>query len=258
MNKKNLVSVQALGHVSVIKINNPPYNFITFDVLTEIQSILQALDNDPQCRSIVMASDAEAFCAGADFTSTLAQGINPAEAAEKFYALAMTFFETRKPMVAAVAGAAIGAGFGLSLVADFRVACPEATFSANFTRLGFHPGFGMSVTLPRIVGINTAELLFYTGRRIKGEEAKAIGLLTQLVEKDRVLAAAIDLATEIAVSAPLAVQDTRTNLRAGLPEQIRTANARELALQAVHMATQDFKEGVTASRERREPAFTGK
>ena len=161
-------------------------------------------------------------------------------------------------MVAAVQGAAIGAGFGLSLLADFRIACPETIFSANFTRLGIHPGFGMSITLPRIVGVSNAELLFYTGRRINGSEAMKMGLLSELVERDEVLTSAIELANEIASCAPLAVQNTKATMRMNLAEQVRTANQREQSLQMVQMKTKDFREAIKAMHERREPEFTGR
>jgi enoyl-CoA hydratase/carnithine racemase len=204
-----------------------------------------------------LAAEGKVFCAGADFSTDQAKGIDPNEVLSNFYAVAMTLFETKKPMVAAVQGAAIGAGFGLSLLADFRIACPETIFSANFTRLGIHPGFGMSVTLPRIIGVSNAELLFYTGRRIKGKEALNLGLLSELVERDDVLPSAIKLANEIASCAPLAVQNTKATMRMDLAEQIRTANKREQALQMVQMKTKDFREAIKAMHERREPEFTG-
>jgi len=225
--------------------------------LEEFQWAFKKLDDDDHCRAIVLAAEGKVFCAGADFSTDQAQGIDPNEVLSNFYAVAMTLFETKKPMVAAVQGAAIGAGFGLSLLADFRIACPETIFSANFTRLGIHPGFGMSVTLPRIIGVSNAELLFYTGRRIKGKEALNLGLLSELVERDDVLPSAIKLANEIASCAPLAVQNTKATMRMDLAEQIRTANKREQALQMVQMKTKDFREAIKAMHERREPEFTG-
>jgi enoyl-CoA hydratase/carnithine racemase len=225
--------------------------------LEEFQWVFKKLDDDNHCRAIVLAAEGKVFCAGADFSTDQAKGIDPNEVLSNFYAVAMTLFETKKPMVAAVQGAAIGAGFGLSLLADFRIACPETIFSANFTRLGIHPGFGMSVTLPRIIGVSNAELLFYTGRRIKGKEALNLGLLSELVERDDVLPSAIKLANEIASCAPLAVQNTKATMRMDLAEQIRTANQREQALQMVQMKTKDFREAIKAMHERREPEFTG-
>jgi hypothetical protein len=128
----------------------------------------------------------------------------------------------------------------LSLVADFRVTCPEARFSVNFNRLGFHPGFGLSLTLPRLIGVQQASLLLYTGRRIDGETAVRIGLADELVPADQVLARAHALATEIAISAPLAVESTRAALREGLADAIYAANQKELAIQLTQFPTEDF------------------
>ena len=118
-------------------------------------------------------------------------------------------------------GAAVGGGLGLALVADFRVTCQEARFSANFNRLGFHPGFGLTATLPRLVGAQQAALLFYTGRRIPGDEAVRIGLADLLVPQAEVRSAAQALALEIAQSAPLAVMSTRETVRRGLSMRSR-------------------------------------
>lgn len=163
-----------------------------------------------------------------------------------------------KPVVAAVHGPAVGGGLGLSLVADFRVTCAEARFCANFTRLGFHPGFALTYTLPRLIGVQKAALMFYTGRRIGGEEAAAIGLADVLVAQDQVRSEALKLASEIAVSAPLAVVSTRTTLRVDLVEQARKAVAREGAEQSWQRQTEDFKEGIAAMAARRAPLFQGK
>ena len=155
-------------------------------------------------------------------------------------------------------GAAVGGGLGLSLVADFRVASPESRFTANFNRLGFHPGFGMSITLPRVVGEQKAALLFYTGRRIGGEEAHAIGLADVLVPLAEVRSAALALATEIAQSAPIAVTSTRRTLRRGLADEIAAITDHELSEQQAHFETADFAEGVKAMAERRVPVFQRK
>ena len=258
MSDQKYVTLEMLEHVGVVTFSNPPNNFITLQALEEFQWAFRKLDADDHCRAIVLAAEGKVFSAGADFSAGQAEGIDPNEMMSNFYSIAMTFFETKKPMVAAVQGAAIGAGFGLSLVADFRIACPETVFSANFTRLGIHPGFGMSLTLPRIIGVSNAKLLFYTGRRIKGHEAMNLGLLTELVERDDVLPSAMKLANEIAACAPLAVQDTKATMRMDLAEQVRVANKREQALQVVQMKTKDVREGMKASRERREPVFTGR
>jgi enoyl-CoA hydratase/carnithine racemase len=246
------------GPVATVEIRRPPHNFFDIPLIQHLADAFEDLEADRRCHAIVLAAQGTAFCAGANFANRDAtpphrspRAVNP------LYAEAVRLFSCGKPVVAAVHGPAIGGGLGLALVADFRVTCAEARFSANFNRLGFHPGFGLSVTLPRLVGVQQAALLFYTGRRIGGEQALAIGLADVLVAQDRVRAEAMALAREIAVSAPLAVQSTRATLRQGLIEQIRTAVARESTEQNAHFKSADFREGVAAMAARREPLFKG-
>ena len=139
---------------------------------------------------------------------------------------------------------------------DFRVAAPEARFSANFARLGFHHGFGLSVTLPDIVGRQRAMDLLYTGRRVKADEALAIGLCDRVVPAEALRAEARALASEIAISAPLAVESIRETLRGDLAGRIQRATDREKAEQERLQRTADFKEGVAAMSERRPPNFS--
>ena len=251
------ISVEIANHIGLVKLSNPPLNFINMDLLKELVASLKQLDKNPECRVVVLASEGKTFCAGADFSSILKEDLDMNEALTLFYNRAMELFDTQKPMIAAVEGAAIGAGFGLTLVADFRIASPKTTFAANFSKLGIHPGFGMSVTLPRIIGRNNAELLFYTGRRIKGETTMQMGLLTELVDPEEILPTAMKLAGEIATAAPLAVQTTRATMRRGLAEKVRVINKREQAIQSKQMMTKDFREGIRASKERRAPKFVG-
>ena len=147
---------------------------------------------------------------------------------------------------------------GLALVPDFRVACPEARFSANFTRLGFHPGFGLTTTLPDVIGKNRAQLMFYTSRRIKAEEAYDWGLVDVLVPSDELRDAAIGLATEIAECSPISIIETRKTMRGDLAERVKAATDHELAIQDQLRQTDDFKEGVAAMTERRVPVWQGR
>ena len=173
------------------------------------------------------------------------------------YQEAVRLFRTL-PIIAAVHGAAIGGGLGLAISADFRVTCPEARFAANFTRLGFHPGFGLTTTLPELIGRQKASLVFYTSRRFKGDEAFEMGMADILVDQDQVRAAALDLAREIAVNSPLGVVSTRATLRAGLADRVAAATDHELKEQEWLRATEDFREGVRATAERRLPNFQGR
>ena len=220
---------------------------------------LERFDADAQCRAVVLAAEGKHFSAGADFSSRNPDGTEVGnERGRHLYKEAVRLFRSAKPIIAAVHGAAVGAGLGLAAVADFRVTCAEARFSANFTRLGFHPGFGLTATLPRLIGGQRAALLFYTGRRIGGEEAVAIGLADVLVPQDEVRNAAVALATDIAQSGPLAIAATRETLRRGLADAVLLATDHELAEQNWLRNTDDFGEGVKAMAERRLPDFKGK
>jgi enoyl-CoA hydratase/carnithine racemase len=254
------VGVEHDGHVAVVELRRPPHNYFDIALIAALADAFERLEADTQCRAIVLAAQGTAFCAGADFAQREASVPTPRSprAVNPLYDEALRLFACGKPVVAAVHGPAVGGGLGLALVADFRVTCLEARFSANFNRLGFHPGFGLSVTLPRLVGVQQAALLMVTGRRIDGAEAQRIGLADVLVAQDQVRARALELAHEIALSAPLAVQSTRATLRAGLVEQIRIAVAHESTEQNRHFATDDFHEGVAAMAARRPPQFKGR
>ena len=239
-------------YVATIELRRPPNNFFSLDMVAGIADALESLDDDPRCRAAVLCAQGKHFCAGADFSPEGAR-----YSTEDLYAAAVRILRTQTPMVAAVQGAAVGGGLGLALTADFRVAAPEARFSANFARLGFHQGFGLSVTLPRLVGPQVAADLLYTGRRVPGEEAVSLGLADRLVARDEVRSAAHTMAREIAMSAPLAVRSIRATLRGDLADQVEAATAHEHQEQARLQQTADFAEGSRAMAERRTPEFRG-
>ena len=246
-------------HVATVEIHRPPNNFFDYDLIHEIANVYERLDADPRCRAIVLCSEGRHFCAGADFSAREKWNRERLDQqAGRLYVEAVRVFSCTKPVVAAVQGAAVGGGLGLALSTDFRIACNESRFVANFARLGIHQGFGLSVTLPRLVGQNQAALMLYTGRRLKGPEAVEIGLADELVDLVNVRSGAIDLATEIAQSAPLAVQSIRATLRMGLAEAVREATDHELAEQSRLRQTDDHREGVAATAQRRLAEFRGR
>jgi 2-(1,2-epoxy-1,2-dihydrophenyl)acetyl-CoA isomerase len=244
--------------VATVEIHRAPNNFFDIALIQSLADIYRAVDDDPACRAIVLCAEGKHFCAGADFSGQSdAQRVGTGQAGQ-LYVEAVRLFAAATPVVAAVQGGAIGGGLGLACSADFRVACPEARFAANFSRLGFHHGFGLSVTLPRIVGNQHALDMLYTGRRVPGTEAAAMGLCDRLVPLDQVRAEAHALAADIARSAPLAVRSIRETMRGDLAEQVRQATARENKEQDRLRRTEDWGEGVRASAERREPHFVGR
>jgi enoyl-CoA hydratase/carnithine racemase len=258
----NDIGVEKTDHVALVEIRRPPSNFFDVALIKEIASAFEALDADPHCRALVLAAQGKAFCAGANFGGGDSDGSmllsGPTPGAAHLYLEGNRLFRTKKPIVAAVHGAAVGGGLGLAMAADFRVTCPEARFCANFTRLGFHPGFGLTVTLPAVIGPTKAALMFYTSRRIRGDEAHAIGLADLLVPQDQVRAASLSLAAEIAENSPLGLIATRNTLRGNLADRVRAATEHELAEQTRLRKTDDFKEGVKAMAERRVPVFVSR
>jgi enoyl-CoA hydratase/carnithine racemase len=248
--------VRLADHVAEVEIRRPPHNYFDATLIADLAGVLERLDADPECRVVLLCAEGKSFCAGADFSKP--QIYDPQEGTAKLYASAVRLFAARKPIVAAIQGAAIGGGLGLALAADFRVACPEARFAANFVKLGTHAGFGITHTLPALIGRQRASLMLLSGRRLGGAEALEWGLVDALAEQGAVRGAARGLALEIAANAPLAVVATRDTLRAGLAEAVRLQTLLENDKQTRLFDTADHREGVAAVAERRPGRFSGR
>lgn len=252
------VKVALDGHVAVVTLDRPPHNFVSVEFMSDLADAMDAADASNAVRAIVLQSEGRTFSGGADFASPTDKVASGMDGVNALYDQAVRLFSIATPIVAAVQGSAVGAGLGLALVADFRVAAPEARFAANFVKLSFHPGFGLTHTLPRLVGQQRAALMFLTGRRIKAEEGLAWGLVDEVVPMDELRGAALKLAQEIAENAPLAVAATRKTLRAKLAADVRAQTAIEHEEQSILRATEDFAEGVRSVAERRPGNFVGR
>lgn len=246
----NEIRVERRGAVAIVTVSRPPNNHFTADSLDALADTMEALDADAGVYASVLASTGPHFCAGADLSSDK-------EDPRQAYRQAARLFGLRKPIVAAVQGGAIGGGLGLALAADFRLVSPSSRLSANFVKIGIHPGFALTVTLPALIGAQRAAQLLLTGRRLTGEDAMAWGLADQIAPETRLLQDAVVFAEEIAANAPLAVQATRATLRAGLVERIKLQLAHEAGEQLRLRETADFREGVAAVRERRPGVWRG-
>lgn len=247
-------------HVATVEMQRPPNNYFDTALIDSLADAYEALDDSSACRAIVLCAEGKHFCAGADFagTSVGTPGIDPLLSAKDLYRAAARLFETSTPVVAAIQGAAVGGGLGVACSADFRVASSQARFAANFARLGFHHGFGLTVTLPPLVGQQRALELLYTGRRVDASTAASIGLCDRVVAPESLRGAAHELAAEIGRSAPLAVSSIRSTMRSGLSTAFRAATERELDEQHRLRPTADFAEGIRATAERRDPLFEGR
>jgi enoyl-CoA hydratase/carnithine racemase len=246
------VSLDAGTHVGIVTFSQGGENRIDIALLDELIAGLTRLVSEG-ARAIVLRSGSKHFCAGVD----VQRRAGPS-GGRHLYDAVPALFAVPVPLVAAVDGSAVGAGLGLAVAADFRVATPGARFWANFTRLGFSPGFALSATLPRLIGVQRAAEMLYTGRRIDGVEAERIGLVDRLVEGELLDEAASELAAELAASAPLAVAAVRRTLRSGLLAEVEATLTAERGDQEKLMRTADFAEGLRAARDRRRPEFQGR
>lgn len=247
------------GPVGEVRFARPPHNFACPELLRRIADALDGFDADPDVRCTVLSAQGKAFCAGADLAGDESiVGEAGMAAIGGLYVQAERIFRRAKPMVAAVQGAAIGAGLGLALTADFRVAGPAARLSSNFVRLGFHPGFGLTCTLPRLLGPQRAAWMMLSAERVRPEAALAWGLVDRLAPAGEERAAALAMAHEIAANAPLALVAVRATVAAGLADAVAAAMRHEHAEQTALKPTADYAEGVASVFERREANWLGR
>ena len=250
------------GNVGVVIMDRPPHNFLNFRQIHDIADALEEMQNDMSIRCAVLAADGRSFCAGADFAGDGVGGgddeVVGGDATLALYQGSGRLFDVTLPIVGAIQGPPLGGGLGLAMVPDIRITCPDARFSANFASLGIHQGFGMSVTLPQLLGPSRAAQVLYSAKRYKGEEAVAIGLADECVPSEQVRERALEVATEIAANAPLALRAIKSTLRLGLGDRVREITQREAQLQAELSASDDAKEGIAAVGERRAGNFKGK
>jgi 2-(1,2-epoxy-1,2-dihydrophenyl)acetyl-CoA isomerase len=248
------LKVEVSDFVATVEINRPPNNFIDPDLIGRLADHVEALDEDPRCRSVLLCSAGKNFCAGADVSSLeTGDGFNPM----LMYRHVVRLFSGKKPLVAAVKGAATGGGVGLALIGDFRVGSSDVRFRTNFVRLGLHPGFGTTVSLRHVVGPQVAADMLLTGRQVRAEEAFRIGLLDRVAGESSVRDAAYEVAAQLAAGAPLAVQTTRTTLRSELAALVARAVEHEARQQSWLFETGDTREGIRAALDRRDPVFRG-
>lgn len=243
-------------YVATVEIHRPPNNFIDVSLAEALADAFEQVDRSG-ARSIVLCSEGKHFCAGADLGGQSSASQVSVDDAAKLYATVERLVGGGTPVVAAVQGAAVGAGAGLALVADLRVATEATRFVFPFARLGFHQGFGITTTLPPLVGPSRALDLLYTGRPVMGEEAFRIGLCDRLARTDLLREEAHAFAAEIARSAPLAVRSIRKTLRGELGAALRESTRHEQLEQRAQRASNDHHEALRAAAAKETPRFTG-
>lgn len=267
----SLVLERREGTVAVLTLHDPERrNAMTEAMGAALAGAVAALARDASVRAVVLAGAGRAFSAGGDLSMLEAKAAagraDPGGVARRrnrdemqaFYRLFLAVRELPCPTIAALHGAAIGAGLCVALGCDLRIAAIDAPLGLNFTKLGIHPGMGATWTLPRLVGPARAAELLYTGRVIDGAEAARIGLVNEAVPASEVAARAMALAAEIAGAAPLAVQGTKRALARSAAASLEDQLGFEASEQAACYETADLAEGIASVRAKRAPEFSGR
>lgn len=257
------VMVERDGGVVTLTLNRPEVrNAMTAELTDAFTEAVESLRGDPDVRVVVVTGAGKAFCAGGDLS-----WIQPGPGADvpslraKMRAFYPRFLVVRSldvPTIAAINGAAIGAGLCMAMACDIRIAAEDAKLSTAFMRLGMHPGMAATYLLTRLVGTARASELFFTAKTIDGREAERIGLVNHAVPGGSLLDEAGSLAREIARNAPIPMGMTKRALYLAERADIETMLEYEGLAQPITLATADLLEGLKAMKEKRPPEFEGR
>jgi enoyl-CoA hydratase len=239
-------------------------NALTFEMFDALRDLCTRVEADPQARVLVITGAGRGFCSGLDLDAAGELSSMPAPemlARQEGWAAGIAALRLLpKPVIAAVNGAAAGAGFGLALAADIRIASSAARFNAAFVRVGLSGGdVGVSWMLPRIVGLGRASEIMLTGRMIGAEEAERMGMVNRVVDPDRLLDAALEVAEAITANSPFGMRLTKQVLQSNVDApSLEAALALENRNQVLATRTDDMQEALAAFRAKRPPRFTGR
>lgn len=273
-----VVRVEVDDHVATVTLNRPEkLNAVSQDVFLGLYEAGRAIEDDADVRAVLIRGEGRAFCAGLDLASIGAIGgraDGPGDASERPRRAAVTQDPTSsglstshdgfvvwqrmaKPVVAAVQGYALGAGFQLALAADIRIAARGAVMSVFEITYGLVPDLGATKRLPELVGSARAKELIWTARRITAEEAEAWGIVNRVVEPERLLDEANAFVRDLASRPPLPIGFAKELVRNAAGLSFEEAISREVAKQAVCIASADAREAIAASFEKRAGRYTG-
>jgi len=257
------VLVERDGHVAILTLNRPErLNAISGPMLEQLSQALVALDRDAAVRVIVLTGAGRAFCAGLDLQDASSGsgiggdgGMPPT--LELRNAPPVVLHDMDKPTICALNGGAAGYGMDLALGCDLRIASENAKLAAAFTRRGVLPESGGTWLLPRLVGWARAAEIIFTGRTLSAPDCLDLGLVNRVVPAERLREEALAVAGEIASNAPLAVQASKRMMRMGLSEEF-SDHVHHVYLQLLPLfRSKDFREGLAAFLQKRDPEFEG-
>jgi enoyl-CoA hydratase len=248
--------------VALLQLNRPErLNALTEEQVGRLHELLSELQQENETRVLIVTGVGRGFCAGLDLRAEVGRTNGPVEQTrqqEKFASVVSRLRELPQIVIAAVNGPAVGAGLGLALGADLRVAATSASFHVGAIRIGLSAGeCGISYLLPRYIGAARAFERMLTGQPIDADEARAWGLVSRLVDPEQLLDESVALAEAVLANSPFAVEMTKRVMWRNLDTSFETAFDNENRLQVICALTSDCDEAMKAFTEKRAPAFTG-
>ena len=242
-----------VNNIGILTINRPEaLNALNSQVLCDLDAAISQVEADDEVRVVVLTGAGRSFVAGAD----IGEMVNfSAIDGKKFGVHGGSIFlrleNLSKPVIAAINGFALGGGCELAMACDIRIASEKAKFGQPEVGLGITPGFAGTQRLPRIVGVSKAMELILTAKTIKADEAKAIGLVSEVYPAEELMPKAMELAEAICANAQIAVQESKRCIRMGMQTDIATGSAFEAEAFGVCCGTEDKNEGMGAFLEKR-------
>ena len=245
--------VEQDGAIVVITMNRPKaLNALNDQTLGELDRIFSCIETEAEVLGVIITGEGKGFVAGADISQMNGYG---AEEGRNYANRAQTLFNKieglEKPVIAAVNGYALGGGCELSMSCDIRIASEKAVFGQPEVNLGLVPCFGGTQRLSRLVGTGIAKEMIFTARQIKADEAKAIGLVSEVYPAEELMDKAMELANAICANAQIAVCESKRCIRMGMQTDIHTGSAFEAEAFGVTCGTEDKNEGMGAFLEKR-------
>lgn len=253
------------GQMALVTLNRPEkLNAIDRHLHQEMMAACSELRDDDSVRVVIFTGEGRGFCSGADLTGARPneEHASRTERLDEYNWVGrqalMVYRNLNKPTIAAVNGVAAGAGMGLALACDMRVGCENSRFKTVFIERSLSPDSGLSYFLPRIVGVSRAFDLVFTSRTVDAEEAYRLGLLDRLTTSENLLGEAIELAKQIAMWPPVAMQMSKRALQRSLDTTLEDQLEYEThSIVFARRAPHDVAEAAASFRERRPPVFTG-
>lgn len=261
------LEVSTIGRVMVARLNRPEKkNALSEEMLVLLRDALLSANDDPGIGCFLLTAEGDAFCSGGDLNRRAADSAagdpTPLERRTRLqkttHSVALTVEQFEKPLIAAVNGAAVGAGMDLALMCDLRLAGTSARFSEGYIRIGLLPGNGGCYFLPRLVGPARALELLWTGDFVGSEEALKIGLVNHVYSDEDLMSQALAFASRLASGPPLQQRDIKKLMYQSLRTDLRTSLDAVSGHMAVIQSTSDYKEAISAFKEKRTPKFEGR